>query len=92
MIFRRSERFKRAFRLLPAVAQKKALKVLALFAENPRHPSLHVKKIKGVEDIWEGCINRNYRLTFHYETPVSGDEIVCVFRNVDNHEACLKNP
>jgi mRNA interferase RelE/StbE len=92
MIFRRSERFKRGFRLLPAVTQKKALKAFALFAENPRHPSLQIKKIKGVDDIWEGRINRNYRFTFHYETSASDEEIICVFRNVDNHDECLKNP
>ena len=92
MIFRRSERFKRAFRVLPANIQKKALKAFALFAENPRHPSLQIKKIKGFEAVWEGRIDRQYRFTFHYETPAYGEEVICVFRNVDNHDKCLKNP
>lgn len=93
MIFRRSERFKRAFRLLPANIQKKAVRAFALFAENPRHPSsLQIKKIKGVENIWEGRIDRQYRFTFHYETLANSEEVMCVFRNVDNHDECLKNP
>jgi len=92
MIFRRSERFKRAFKILPASVQKKALKAFVLCAENPKHLSLQVKKIKGFEDIWEGHIDRQYRFTFHYETLADSAEIVCVFRNVDNHDECLKNP
>ena len=92
MIFRRSERFKRAFKILPASVQKKALKAFVLFAENPKHPSLQVKKVKGFEDIWEGRIDRQYWYTFHYETLVDSSEIDCVFRNVDNHDECLKNP
>jgi hypothetical protein len=92
MIFRRSERFKRAFQALPSNVQKKALTAFTLFAENPRHPSLQVKKIKGLENVWEGRINRNYRFTFHYESQAEGEEIACVFRNIDNHDECLKNP
>jgi len=92
VIFRRSQRFKRAFQALPASAQRKALKAFALFAENPRHPSLQIKKIKGTEAVWEGRINRHYRFTFHYETLPDSAEVVCVFRNVDNHDEYLKNP
>ncbi len=98
MILRRSERFKRAFQELPAGVQRKALKAFALFAENPGHPSLRIKKIKGFEDIadkdhpWEGHINRRYRFTFHYESLSGSEEVICVFRNVDNHDECLKNP
>lgn len=92
MIFYRSERFKRAFQGLPTGTQKKALKAFAMFADNPRHPSLHITKIEGFEDIWEGRIDRQYRFTFHYETLANSEEIICVFRNVDNHDECLKNP
>lgn len=92
MIFRRSDRFRRAFRVLPASVQKKARKAFALFAENPGHPSLRIKKIKGFEDIWEGRIDRQYRFTFHYETLANSEEIIWVFRNVDDHDECLKNP
>jgi plasmid maintenance system killer protein len=77
---------------LPATTQRKALKAFALFAENPRHPSLQIKKIKGTENIWEGRINRQYRFTFHYETLANSADVICVFRNVDNHDECLKNP
>lgn len=92
MIFRRSERFKRAFQALPASVQKKALKAFVLFADNPRHPSLQIKKIKGLENVWEGQIDRQYRFAFHYETLANNKGFFCIFRNADNHEECLKNP
>jgi mRNA interferase RelE/StbE len=91
MIYRRTERFKRAFRDLPRSIQVKVIKAFELFARDPKHPSLGIKKIKGHQDIWEGRIDRQYRFTFHYERNAEG-RAVCVFRNVDNHEECLKNP
>ena len=91
MIFRRTERFLKAFRSLPADIQKKTLKSLTLFGENQRHPSLHVKKMAGYDDIWEIRVDLKYRFTAHYEKSENGD-IICVLRNVDNHDECLKNP
>lgn len=37
-------------------------------------------------------IDQQYRFTFHYEKDEATGEIICVFRNVDNHDECLKNP
>jgi mRNA-degrading endonuclease RelE of RelBE toxin-antitoxin system len=92
MNFKRSERFKQAYKLLPKKIQQKALKAFTLLAQDPRHPSLRIKKIKGLEGIWEGRIDRQYRFTFHYgEDPLTGEH-TCVFRNLDNHDECLKNP
>jgi mRNA-degrading endonuclease RelE of RelBE toxin-antitoxin system len=91
MIFRRTERFLKAFRSLPADIQKKTMKALTLFAENQRHPSLHVKKMVGYDDIWEVRVDLKYRFTAHYEKNENGD-VICVLRNVDNHDECLKNP
>lgn len=90
MLFRRTERFKKAFRALPAPIQEKAVKALRLLAENPRHPSLQVKKIQGVDNIWEGRIDQKYRFTFQFEN--EDDQMVIVLRNIDNHDACLRNP
>lgn len=92
MIYRRSERFRRAFKELPLPVQEKVIKAFVLFQENPNHPSLVIKKIKGMDSIWEGRIDQQYRFTFHYEKSTTGGETICVFRNVDNHDECLKNP
>jgi len=72
MIFRRTARFAKAFCALPREIQEKALKVFALFQQDPRHPSLVVKKLKGSRDIWEGRIDQSYRFTFHYEKDEAG--------------------
>ncbi len=92
MIYRRSLRFKKAYKSLPKLIQKKTAKSFILFQDNPAHPSLVVKKIQGHTDIWEGRIDNQYRFTFHYEKDQESDTTICVFRNMDNHDECLKNP
>ena len=92
MIYRRSLRFKKAYKSLPKLIQKKTAKSFILFQDNPAHPSLVVKKIQGHTDIWEGRIDNQYRFTFHYEKDLESDTTICVFRNIDNHDECLKNP
>lgn len=90
MIYRRTERFKHAFASLPQSIRAKVHKAFLLFQQNPNHPSLHIKRVQGAQGIWEGRIDRQYRFTFHYEE--RDGKTVCVFRNVDNHDECLKNP
>jgi mRNA interferase RelE/StbE len=92
MKYRRSDHFKQAYQNLPAAIQDKAKKAFRLFQEDPRHPSLVVKKIKGTADIWEGRVDQQYRFTFQYEKDTDSGERVVVFRNIDNHDECLKNP
>ena len=90
MIFVRSDRFKRAFQALPAEAQKKTVRALRLLAEDAFYPSLVVKKVQGYAGVWEARVDIKYRLTFQYEK--QDGETICLLRNVDNHDACLKNP
>jgi len=58
MIYRRSDHFKKAFQSLPKRIRKKTAKAFVLFREDPTHPSLGVKKMKGHEGIWEGRIDQ----------------------------------
>ena len=60
-------------------------KQLALFVNNPQHPSLRVKKIKGHPNIWEGRITRSHRFTFQ----IVGD--VYLLRRIGTHDI-LKTP
>lgn len=92
MKFRRSDYFKKAFQHLPADIQAKAAKAFALLQSDPHHPSLGIKKIQGASVIWEGRIDRQYRFTFHFEEDETSGDKVLVFRNIDNHDVCLKNP
>jgi mRNA-degrading endonuclease RelE of RelBE toxin-antitoxin system len=92
MIYRRTERFKKAYQGLPTPIRQKVAKVFVLFQENLAHPALGVKKMQGHGNIWEGRIDRQYRFTFHFEKDEDSGNIICVFRTMDNHDECLKNP
>jgi mRNA interferase RelE/StbE len=86
MKYRRTERFRKATEALPKTIKAKIPKAFKLFQENPQHPSLGVKKIKGLENIWEGRIDDFYRFTFEYQTDPETDEPVCLFRNIGRHD------
>jgi len=66
---------------------KKALKKkLDLLADNPKHPTLRTKKIKGREDIFEASVNMDIRITWEfYEDGI-------LLRNIGRHDKTLNNP
>lgn len=70
---------------LPATIQDIVDRKLALFLENPRHPSLRVKKMNDPRDIWEGRITRGYRFTFQ----IAGDTYI--LRRIGTHDI-LRTP
>ncbi len=59
--------FERLFKRLPKRIRLETYEKLALYIENPGHPSLRVKRIRGTAGIWEMSITRNYRLTFELD-------------------------
>ncbi|MEZ0537995.1 hypothetical protein ACAG39_12265 [Caldicellulosiruptoraceae bacterium PP1] len=66
---------------------KKILKQkLSLMVENPKHPSLRSKKIKGSDNIFEASITMEIRMTWQYYK----DGIL--LRNIGEHDKTLKNP
>lgn len=67
MRFRLLDSFTRDYRRLPKHVQGQADKALALLEKNPRHPSLHTKRVRGTPDIWEARVSLSYRLTFQWE-------------------------
>jgi len=64
MRIERTKRFKQDYQVLPARIQKKVDKQLKLLAQDFHYPSLHTKKVKGTEDIWEAWVDKKHRLTF----------------------------
>ena len=52
---------------LPESVKARARKQLALFMQNPRHPSLQTEKLEGFGGIWKGRITQKYRFTFLIE-------------------------
>lgn len=86
MNFLVTSRFKRAYTSLPDEAQGRIKESLRMLAGNMRHPSLHVKKIKGTHDIWECRAGLDYRISFQ----MVRDYII--LRNAGHHDTTLKNP
>ncbi len=81
----RTEHFKKDFKRLPREVQEKLPGVLEKFIENQRHPSLHTKKMQGVDSIWEMRLSNSYRLTFELS-----DEAI-LLRRIGTHDI-LRNP
>ncbi len=75
-----SETFRAYYRRLPKEIQIRVDKTLLLLEENPWHPSLHTKRIKGTQGIWEARVTRSYRLSFNWV------EDVALLRRVGTHE------
>jgi mRNA-degrading endonuclease RelE of RelBE toxin-antitoxin system len=84
---RYQKRFEKPYVKLPSSTRKKVDKALRLLAENPRHPSLHTKPIKGADGIYEARVDRNYRMTFEH---LPGD--ILLLRVVGKYDETLKSP
>ena len=77
--------FDKDFRRLHPDIKNIVLNKIAIFMDNPSHPSLRIKKIRGTADIWEMSITKNYRVTFK----PAGD--TRILRKVGTHNV-LNNP
>lgn len=83
MAYKRLKQFKESYGNLPEEIKIKTKKAFKLFKENPRHPSLCIKKIQGLprnRRVFEGRVDEYYRFTFEV---IDGD--YC-FRNVGRHD------
>jgi len=78
-------RYERSYQRLSNKVQRSVDRKLSLLLENPRHPSLRFRKMKGYENIWEMRVSRNYRITFLQR----GEDFY--LRNVGTHDI-LRNP
>ena len=56
-----TDRFRKAFRNLPADIQKRARTTYQLWKENNQHPSLHFKQVHQNEPIFSVRISLSYR-------------------------------
>ncbi|MDO8588936.1 MAG: hypothetical protein Q7T82_18065 [Armatimonadota bacterium] len=81
-----TRRFEQAYRGLPEPLRRKTDKALLLLAENPRHPSLRLKKIQGAPGIWEAGVDRGCRLTLEIRSDAF------LLRNVGKYDPTLDNP
>lgn len=74
-----SRRFYKDLLSLPDSLQNKVWKIIDILSENPKHPSLRVKKMQGTGVVWEARVTRSYRLTFEM------NEDVFILRRVGAH-------
>lgn len=56
-----TEKFRKAYRGLPAEIQQLARDAYRLWKNDPSHPSLHFKKVHDTKPIYSVRINLNYR-------------------------------
>lgn len=83
-----TEPYLKAYQRLPERIQSQVDKQLEILLQNPRHPSLQVKKIKGIRGtapIYEARITQRYRMTFQ----IQGE--FYILRKVGPHSV-LENP
>ncbi len=62
-----------------------AKRKLTLLLENPRHPSLRIKKMEDPRQIWEASITKSYRFTFQIQRDTY------LLRRIGTHDI-LKTP
>lgn len=55
--------FKEQFQQLDLAEQKQAAKALRLIANDPKHPSLQVHRVKGTV-LWEAHVNMDIRMLY----------------------------
>ena len=77
--------FEEDYDALPEKIQRLVDRKLALLLQNPRHPSLRIKKMNDPRDIWEGRVTQSYRFTFQ----IQGD--LYMLRRIGPHDI-LKTP
>ena len=82
----RTARFKRAWQELTEEQKELGRKALKNLATDLRYPALKVKKMQGVERIWEARVSRSLRMTFEIE----GNRII--MRNIGRHDETLERP
>jgi len=82
----RTVRFQKAWKELNEEEKELARKALRNMASDLRYPALRVKKMKGVEGIWEARASQTLRITFQ----VQGDTII--LRNIGRHDETLERP
>jgi plasmid maintenance system killer protein len=86
-------RFYKDLNKLSSDLQETVWSKLKLFREDPRHPSLRVKKVKRYKGVWELSITKQHRVTFEWtETKQEEGKVrVAILRRVGTHNI-LKRP
>ena len=79
--FTYTERFNKHYKKFSAGEKKQLAKTLILLSENPMHPSLRTKRIKGTDDLFECSVNMDIRIVWYYE----GDKLI-ILVDIGHHD------
>ena len=64
MLIRLSRQADKQYASLPWHLRTQVDKQLDFLSQNLRHPSIQAKKYGGTDDVWQGRVNRDYRVYF----------------------------
>jgi mRNA interferase RelE/StbE len=81
-----TKQFEQAYEKLTKAEKRSVRKALALLGDNPKYPSLRVKKMEGKQNVWEARPSKRLRMTFEIV------EETIFMRNVGEHDKVLKRP
>lgn len=62
-----TDKFRKNYKKLDSNVRKQLQSKLSLLMENPMHPSLRTKHIKGTDGLFEFSVNMDVRVIWHYE-------------------------
>ena len=85
MKIKTANRFEKDFDDLSEDVKRRVIKKLGMFQQNPKHPSLRTKPVKGTKVVWEFTTSDDYRVTFQRD----GADVI--LRRVGTHRI-LRNP
>ena len=76
--------FDRLFRRVPKRIREATYEKLVLYRDNPSHPSLRIKRMRGTDRFWEMSVTMNHRVTFEV------DENRVLLRRIGTHDVLRK--
>ncbi|MHB9093494.1 MAG: type II toxin-antitoxin system RelE family toxin [Eubacteriales bacterium] len=82
--FRSTRKFDKQFKALDKTSIKQAEKAIELFINDPTHPSLRLKKVKGTEDFYEISVNMSVRIIIEINS--QGKNQINTFYIIGKHE------
>ena len=65
--FTYTDRFQKHYKNLSSQDKKQLMKKLELLANDPAHPSLRTKRIKGTDKLFECSVSMSIRIIWYYE-------------------------
>lgn len=79
-----TKEFEKGLKSLSKSEQKQTLAKLKLLTQDPFYPSLHTKKIKGLDNVFEMSVNMDIRILWSYE-----NGIIILLMEIGHHKDIL---